>query len=311
LVFDPAGLNPSYPAPDYYKARLTVSDDGTPLAAVTNEILLEVVTTAPVLTTADSDGDGVQDNVESYDDSDGDGIPDYLDHSQRLGENELQQIAAQSLSYVMRTEAGLLLRLGDIAFAAGSDSAQVTVDDIANFGDGEGKPGAATAQDTLANVGGYFDFEIARLPLAGQSAKIVIPQLNPIPSGAVYRKYTPLVGWRNFVEDANNSLTSALGEPGDCPWPGDEAYTPGLTEGHLCIQLMIEDGGPNDTDGIANHVIEDPAQIGVIDQSLADNEPEAAGRYSGGGAMSLLVMLALILRRKTLKKRDWVSLGPR
>ena len=36
----------------------------------------------------------------------------------------------------MQTEAGLVLRLGDVSFAAGSDNAQVTTEDIANYGGG-------------------------------------------------------------------------------------------------------------------------------------------------------------------------------
>ncbi len=310
FVFDPSGLTPGF-----YKARVTVSDDGSPLLAVSNELLFEVVATAPTLGSTDSDGDFLSDSSESYDDSDGDGIPDYLDPNniptipdRNLPLNALQQLPVQYKSYVMRTDPGLALRLGDIAFAAGSDSARVSVADIANFGDGEGGPGAASAQDILPNSGGYFDFEITNLPVAGSSARVVIPQFEPLPSGARYRKYHPINGWNDFVEDVNNSLSSAPGLPGLCPMPRDAAYTPGLTVGDLCVQLTIEDGGPNDTDGIVNHVIEDPGQIGVVespaeggDEPLPvviepdEQQQEVNSQLGGGGIINLAVILALSL----------------
>ncbi|MCF6324839.1 MAG: FG-GAP-like repeat-containing protein [Gammaproteobacteria bacterium] len=310
FVFDPSGLMPGF-----YKARITVTDDGSPVLAVTNELLLEVVATAPTLGAfTDTDGDGVRDATESYDDSDGDGIPDYLDPNaiapipdRNLPLDALQQLPVQYKSYVMRTDPGLALRLGDIAFLAGNGSARVSVADIANFGDGEGGPGAASAQDIIPNSGGYFDFEITSLPIAGRSASVVIPQFEPLPSGAQYRKYHPVNGWNNFVEDANNSLSSAPGIPGLCPMPRDAAYTPGLTVGDFCVQLIIEDGGPNDTDGIANHVIEDPGQIGVVESPpggggepppVVTEQPGGNSQSSqsgGGGIINLTVMLGLFL----------------
>jgi len=310
FVFDPSGLTPGF-----YKARVTVTDDGSPALAVANELLLEVVATAPTLGFTDSDGDFTNDSTESYDDSDGDGIPDYLDADNQISTggryltlNALQQLPVHHRSYVMRTDPGLALRLGDIAFAAGSDSARVSVADIANFGDGEGGPGTASAQDILPNSGGYFDFEITNLPVAGSSARVVIPQFEPLPSGAQYRKYHPINGWNDFVEDANNSLSSAPGLPGLCPMPRDAAYTPGLTVGDLCVQLTIEDGGPNDTDGIANHVIEDPGQIGVVESPPegGDEQPEVIepvdgqqqevnSQQEGGGIINLVVILGLSL----------------
>ncbi|VAW84662.1 hypothetical protein MNBD_GAMMA16-653, partial [hydrothermal vent metagenome] len=277
----------------------------------------------------DTDGDTFRSNdiaykdfSESYDDSDGDGIPDYLDPNniifrspfgKNLPLNALQQLRGQYQSYVMRTDPGLALRLGDIAFAAGSDSARVSVADIANFGDGEGG-GVLNAQDILPNSGGYFDFEITNLPIAGSSARVVIPQFEPLPSGARYRKYDPMEGWKNFRENDNNALSSAPGLPGRCPAPGDAAYTPGLTVGDLCVQLIIEDGGPNDTDGIVNHVIEDPGQIGVVEslpvgiveppldttvnhesQATNSSSESQAANSSGGGIINLAIILGLLL----------------
>jgi len=300
FVFDPSAL-----AAGFYKVKVIVTDDGTIPLAVTNELLLEVVATEPVLGSEDSDGDYYTDAIESYDDSDGDGIPDYLDVSspnvvgRNLALNELQQLPQHHKSYVMRTEPGLTLRLGDIAFVAGSDSALVSADEIVNFGNGEGGMATAMEKDTIPNVGGYFDFEITNLPVAGMSASVVIPQFDALPEGARYRKYHPVSGWGDFVEDGKNSLASAAGIPGICPLPGDAAYTAGLTVGDLCVQLTIEDGGPNDTDGTVNYVIEDPGQVGAVKQAAVvttdSNDKQEASNNSGGGIFNMIMLLTFFL----------------
>ncbi len=64
--------------------------------------------------------------------------------------------------------------------------------------------------------------------------------------------------------DDNNGLASAPGEKGICPPPGDEAFTEGLTEGHWCVQLTIEDGGPNDADGNINQSIDDTGGLATL-----------------------------------------------
>ena len=282
--------------PGLYNLHVKVTDQGVPPLSSEAELLLEVVSTAPVLSaTADSDGDGIADAFDAYTDVDGDGIPGYLDHNSLL-ENQLQQIATQADSYLLVTEPGMALRLGDVAFAAGADGARVSQEDIANFGDNLGGSGLNPA-DSVPNVGGYFDFEIYGLTQPGDSASIVVPQLEAIPEGAWYRKYSPLLGWRDFVVDARNSLASAPGEPGLCPIPSDPVYTVGLTAGHYCMRLTIEDGGPNDNDGVVNSIIEDPGQIVVARtepvQSSATGEDR--GRLGGIGALGGGALLLLVL----------------
>src|SRR5690606_11810863 len=67
-----------------------------------------------------------------------------------------------------------------------------------------------------------------------------------------------------FVSNSNNQLMSSAGEPGYCPPPGDSSWQSGLTAGHRCVQLTIEDGGPNDADGLANGSIVDPGGIALL-----------------------------------------------
>jgi len=296
FVFDPTLLTPGF-----YALRLRVTDDGIGALFTEVELLLEVVSTAPVLSSAiDSDGDGVMDADESFTDSDGDGIADYLDDAAIAG-NALQLIAGVAGSYMMRTEGGLTLRLGETSFAANANSAQVTIADISAYGGGEGLPGDSSATDSVPNTGGYFDFEVAGLSHPGQSVHIVIPQLAPLPENAAYRKYFPASsrGWQDFVVNGANMLASAAGMPGQCPLPGSAFYSAGLQAGHYCVQLTIEDGGPNDVDEIANYVIQDPGQFGEIAVAavIPEQQPpvNVNGGTNGGGGGALAVGLILLV----------------
>jgi hypothetical protein len=163
-----------------------------------------------------------------------------------------------------------------------------------------GGPAPAEAIDTQANTGGYFDFEIHGLTQSGQSVLIVIPQHAAIPDNPAYRKYTEISGWQDFVEDAKNSLASAAGETGVnppqagiCPPPGDPAFIPGLIPGHYCIQLMIEDGGPNDSDGRKNGVIADPGGVAVTAVATDPVTNVSTNSGSGGGSIDLVALILM------------------
>lgn len=123
---------------------------------------------------------------------------------------------------------------------------------------------------------------------------------DSIPENGVYRKLSN-GEWYTFVEDDNNQLWSTAGEAGYCPPPGSEEFTPGLTAGDWCVQLTIEDGGPNDDDGVDNRMIVDPG--GVALPSMVS----VSLRTSGGGAIGILEILGLLsvllLLRTTVRRR--------
>jgi hypothetical protein len=178
-------------------------------------------------------------------------------------------------------EAGLQLKLGATALAAGQASALVTLDDISNFGGIDGGAGV-TSKKSSDFPGGLYDFVITGLPEAGQSVQIVLPQFTPLPKAAVYRKYIPGVGWQKFVTDGDNKIASAPGSDGVCPAPGDPSYRNGLHAGDYCIQLTIVDGGANDTDGISNGVIRDPGGAEIDLQASGES-----GSSGGGGGCTI------------------------
>lgn len=145
------------------------------------------------------------------------------------------------------------------------------------------------------------DFEIQALNQPGDTVPVAIPLMGDavIPAGAVWRKYLS-GGWHLFLEDEFNQLHSAPKNGlGLCPVVSADSWTPGLTEGDACVRLMIEDGGPNDADGLADGVIRDPGTLAV---KRADDKGRPEDLWGGGGAagglmVGLLGLLALRRRR--------------
>jgi len=283
--FDPAAV-----IRGVYILRVEVNDGSANGVA---ELMLNVIAKAPQLSlTSDSDNDGVADAVEGFGDFDNDGIADYLDAID--ARNVLQGQAADQ--YLMETETGLRLALGGVAFQASARQAGVSVADVANFGNAGNAP-----VDEMSNLGGLFDFMVSDLPAAGDSVRVVLPQLIEIPDNAVYRKLLP-TGWEDFKEDSKNSLSSAPGLQGYCPPPGDIAYTPDLTPGHWCVQLLIEDGGLNDADGLANQRIVDPGGVAQFAVSETVNVRSSGGTWHPLMFLLLIFFGAYRLRDKDIKK---------
>ncbi|MCU7934291.1 MAG: cadherin domain-containing protein [Candidatus Thiodiazotropha sp. (ex Dulcina madagascariensis)] len=287
FTFDPANLDPGA-----YTLKQTVSDG---VASGVAELLLKVVSALPSLTETDSDDDGLSDTSEGSGDNDGDGIPNYLDHA-GTALNVIQEQQATASEYLMETEPGLVFMLGDVAFRAHGHSTHVTGADIENHGN-EGTGAEADAELYVYN-GGLFDFRIEGLPITGQSVAVVLPQLAPIPVDAVYRKLMPS-GWQDFVVDDYNHVASVAGSAGYCPPPGDASYIAGLTEGDWCVQLTIQDGGPNDADEAADTNIDDP---GGVAQRLPQSTGETKSGGGGGGvSLFSLILLGLAFLRRQKK----------
>ncbi len=121
--------------------------------------------------------------------------------------------------------------------------------------------------------------------------------------------FTPsIVGvFKVSVTVTDNSGASAQGERGYCPPYGDANYSAGLKKGGWCVQLTIEDGGPNDADNTQNQSIDDPGGV-AVERGLATPPVTSPGGYaytvnsSGGGGQWHPLWLALMamvwLRRK-------------
>ena len=283
------------PIAGVYRVELRVSDDGQPVRQSSAKRLLKIFATPPpTLTAIDSDGDGLNDDVEGYQDKDFDGIPEYRDTQQEphLLPDQSEVLDASNL---LQTENGLKLSVGNTALAAGIFGASVTDETIADFGSDSGQS-PLNAQDEFEHVSGVYDFEISQLN-PGDSALLVIPLQSAIPKNGVYRKFDEATGWTDFVVDGvKNIIYSAAGPSAACPEPGSSAYQPGLGYLHSCLQLLIEDGGPNDQDGEVNGVIRDPGSIGLKLSKPVTPTVEQGGRLSIGFLFALW-FLALLRRR--------------
>ncbi len=289
LVFDPGEL-----ASGVYKVRVTVTDDNG--AQDTASLYFKLVDALPTLGSEDTDGDGTDDATEGTADSDDDGIPDYLDNISAV--NVLPEQADETSAFLMECDPDIRCRVGQFALQGEGGGASVLQTELSAQG--------IETDTEYAYGGGIFDFEMHDLPSLGQSVKVVLPQTSAIPENAVYRKLSN-GRWQDFVDDANNQVHSAPGNLGYCPPPGDDSWQPGLTEGDYCVQLTIEDGGPNDADGLANGSIEDPGGVGTQTLSTDDGVPTfptitSKGKGSGGsmgGGLLLIFGATLFLRRRT------------
>ena len=267
LIFDPSTLPVGL-----YEFALFAIDDGEPVLSNTESVFIDVVDTLAVLDDmSDADGDLIPDAEEGYADSDGDGIPDYLDAIADC--NVMPEQAINQDIFLVESDPGACMRQGTVANSNSSEGLQVVLDTQSARQQGLNALGVPVRfatnnlpEDTAAtNVGGVFDFIVYDLPEVGQSVNVVLPQVQPIPPNAVYRKYKATTqSWVGFVSNDANEVFSAPGEQGFCPPPGAEVWVAGLNEGDWCVQLRIEDGGPNDDDEIANGTVVDPGGVAVV-----------------------------------------------
>jgi opacity protein-like surface antigen len=205
-------------------------------------------------------------------------VADYLDPHGVA--NVLQETVADTQSYLIECDPGTSCRLGSLAISGAGGGALIS-------GSGNALPQGMSADADYGNVGGVFDVETLTAQ-TGQSVRLVVPQRSPLPADGAFRVYGD-DGWRNFQEDDANRVFSAPGEAGVCPPPGDSSYTPGLTEGDLCVQLLLEDGGPNDVDATANDKAAIVGGVGAAEDIVYHTDGG-----SGGGSMGPATLLLML-----------------
>ncbi|WP_095500557.1 beta strand repeat-containing protein [Paraferrimonas haliotis] len=255
-------IDPDALQPGLYLLQATAIENNTEQAlSVTHSIQLFVEQLAELSSDNDADDDGVGDADEGFGDVDGDGIADYLD-----ADDAVNTLPSALNAQPLHVSAANGLALGGYVTALyrnNATHASFPIDMLAALvSDGD----ADVSDINYVPLTPVYNFVISDGFEAGDSVSVVIPMVQDftLPASAMYRKYSASEGWFNFVEDARNSLSSAAADVnGNCPTVNDGAYTPGLSEGDNCIQLTIEDGGPNDTDNAINASIEDPGLVVV------------------------------------------------
>ncbi|WP_333001898.1 choice-of-anchor U domain-containing protein [Vibrio coralliilyticus] len=262
--FDPQGHVGSH------ELSVVVTDPVGTTVTISREISIR--STLPTLSAlTDSDGDGNDDLSEGFGDSNGNGIPNYLDSI-----SSSSQIYSDSVHHLAYTETGLLFVLGDVPYVNGQDFIGVSMDNIVDHYN------LSEQQDgDYQYPSGLFDFEVQQLRLAA-SAQIVLRLSSAIPANAIYRKYIESKGWFTFVEDANNALASAASVSDDCPAPGNVSFKSVLKQGDDCIQLTIEDGGPNDANTFSRNDQEQVVLRLKVTASLAGAQLDSLQISSSG-----------------------------
>ena len=215
-----------------HEISVTVTDNGFPSLSTTKTLNFTVVETSSVLSIdSDSDGDLIPDRLEGIKDSDGDGIPDYLDGIDFC--NVMPANVTEQTLFLSESEAGICLRMGATALAGETGGLAILPN----------KNSDSDSDPDYRVVNHLYDFLVEGSVIFDQPFYIVLPQDNPIPSDAVYRKFDRDLGWTDFVVNDENTVFSAEGEMGVCPPPQSSEWVEGLTAGHWCVQLKMSDGG--------------------------------------------------------------------
>lgn len=289
FTFNPTGLTPGI-----YTARLTVSDGSItstrdmPLRLYTTPPTLSASDDSDDDGKKDSaegiedgDGDGIPNYLDAVDNPAW--LPgwDLLTYKADLKrsdtfvsgpitfswqlDKDAATIASNRVYYplLLATEAGLKLSVGPTAFANGRNNGRIdTAAAALHFG--------SSLESTLVSADGQVvDVEISGLGTTGQSVYLVIPQAAPLPPGSpLFKVMGANRNWINFVNeggaaDSKNTLlyTGSKSSDNYCDPPGNGSYiavasgSSALNNGISCIELLVQDGGPNDYDGQANGII--------------------------------------------------------
>lgn len=259
LIIDPSQLEPGI-----FSITAKAEDNADMIATTEVKTDFRLMQAAPELSTEkDADGDGISDADEGYADTDSDGIVNYMDN---IVEPNLAPVGENS-AMVLQAPVGTKIVLGKTAFFTAQSTVMVTKEQVINVFDGLNADNSTIESDKdYIYPYGLYDFTVSSA-IPGDSYYIVLPLEAPFVRGQVFRKYMGAqTGWQNFIENAKNSLSSATAVDGACPEPGSHLFANGIQEGSNCVQLFIEDGGPNDLDASANGVVTDPGGIAIYNK---------------------------------------------
>jgi hypothetical protein len=107
-------------------------------------------------------------------------------------------------------------------------------------------------------IGGCYDFDINISGNPGGTAQVVIPLAGPVPNtiNPLYRIYsTTTFQWLTFLDsDSQNQVSSYYSANSVCATPGDALYMPGIASGNNCLQITVQDNGPNDKNPIMGKI---------------------------------------------------------
>jgi hypothetical protein len=277
--------------------------------AAKRKMILTVLDAITLSASTDSDADGISDSDEGVGDSDGDGIPNRFD-AQNDRADILPISSSNKTGFLAKVRSGGRLLLGKTAMASGSVVIGIDIANLASNGNnGQSTLNSAFPSDkTLTSK--IFDYEIEGLDVPldpdaeGNSVAIVLPLETALVADSTLSKYDAINGWKDFVEDANNTLSWAAfenGVSGNCPEASSTDYSTDVAQkaGKNCLKITLQDGGTNDADGVVDGRIVDPLGVGEASTSTATTATSSGG---GGnvGWFSLLLLFGVGLARRLM-----------
>lgn len=293
VTFDPAAV-----APGNYRIEVQVSDgertgSGTIAVAV-------LPGSAPALSSSDSDGDGIANNVEGAVDENGNGLLDYLDVTDTTSPESVPlNLKGGSLPLMAVTDSGLRLVAGRYAIAAQSatqSGIQVFETQVAD--------GATPILDAdRAAIGAIVDFEVRGLADQQRIAHVVLPLPVGLLPGVEWRQLSSAGAWASFMPGPDALASAPRNADGQCPAPQSASYVAGLVPGNACVQLTLTDGGPNDADGIADGTVRVTAAPTVARAETVATPP-TDGPAGGAADLALLALLGLALGAAGLRRKE-------
>ena len=236
---------------------------------------------------------------------------------------------------LIATNPGLHINIGPTAFAAGKSYARLATSTAEKLRRVKLVDGLVSSDD-----GQVVDIEISRLNTAGDSAYVIIPLVAPVPisktgTSPVFMIYTKFNSWDAFSNingdqiNTDKKRTDAycpdfenIANPPALPAAPPYPATSTLAAGTECLLVRIQDGGPNDYDGIANGTIrlmgavfvagnnqtEGEVFTGNIDATQEGLNKLDIGTGNGGGSLDIMSLFSLLLtvlihrRRKKINK---------
>jgi hypothetical protein len=198
--------------------------------------------------------------INNSEDFDGNGVPDIQQVTEvNLDLNNDGYFDVSSSTYKMGTN-------GRTAFSLEASDNVTAVDrikfiDPSDISDTSGKP------DNLDF--GLIQFKI-RVDNIGDTAEVKIYFSEPV--GTNWYKYDLINGWTEYSKD----------------YPGNVE----LDSDGKSVRLRLVDGGPGDSDGVANGVIVDPSGPGAIADISSDDTGTSLSSSSGGGGGGCFIATA-------------------
>jgi len=165
-------------------------------------------------------------------------------------------------------------------------------------------PAVADSTAVRSCVGGCYAFTATDLLDGNDSGgaykyvQAVLPLTEATPFWSLYRKFDNTTQtWGPFTIDSRNDVKTAPLDvtTNECPQPGDGSYdrpvsgalAGKLRGGDMCVQLTVEDGGPNDADGAANGSVQDPGGVAEVPAAaLPSPATSGGGCVVSGGPVS-------------------------